>query len=107
MNTPTTAWDRAPTDKELASFYGTTPDRFEVATAIERQAAALDADDLCQVAQEFASDILEAVRNVNAGYLFHIFTRELKATVARRASMEIYQDVSVVKPSAVSLGVAA
>lgn len=94
MNTPTTAWDRGPTDKEL-SYYGSKPDTFEIATTIERHTRAIDKDDLSEVCHEFEADILEAIRGKNAAALMAIFTDEINKTVARRASFSLYGDVSV------------
>ena len=95
MNTPTTQWDRPPTDRELHSFYGNAPDTFEIATTIERHTRAIDKDDLSEVCHEFEADILDAIRGKNAAALIAIFQSEIQKTVARRASFSLYGDVSV------------
>lgn len=103
MHTPTTAWDRGPTDKELTSFYGDAATAFDKHEAIERHAAALDDDDLCQVVQEYSLAILFAVKTGNAQTLMDVFTKELKQVVARRASVELFGDVAVIKAQEVVL----
>lgn len=99
MNTPTTQWDRPPTDRELHSFYGNAPDTFEIACAIERHTRAIDKDDLAEVCHEYEADILQAIRGKNAAALMAIFTDEINKTVARRASFSLYGDVSVIPVS--------
>ncbi len=101
MNTPTTAWDRGPTDKEL-SYYGSKPDTFEVATAIERHARAIDKDDLTEVCHEFEAEILEAIRSKDAAALLAVFANEINTQIARRASFALYGDVSVIPVSEVA-----
>ena len=95
MNTPNTCRDRAPTDAELHSFYGNAPCTFEIATAIERHARAIDKDDLTEICHEFEADILDAIRGKKADALIAIFTDEINRVIARRASFSIYGDVSV------------
>ena len=95
MNTPTTQWDRPPTDRELHSYYGNAPCTFEIATTIERHTRAIDKDDLSDVCHEFEADILAALMGKNAAALLAIFHGEIAATVARRASFSLYGDVSV------------
>ena len=102
MNTPTTQWDRPPTDRELHSFYGNAPDTFEIACAIERHTRAIDKDDLAEVCHEYEADILQAIRGKNAAALMAIFTDEINKTVARRASFSLYGDVSVLPVSEVA-----
>ena len=102
MNTPTTQWDRPPTDRELHSFYGNAPDTFEIACAIERHTRAIDKDDLAEVCHEYEADILQAIRGKNAAALMAIFTDEINKTVARRASFSLYGDVSVLPVSEVT-----
>ena len=102
MNTPTTAWDRPPTDRELHGYYGNSPCTFEVATAIDRHTRAIDKDDLSEVCHEFEADILDAIRGKNAAALLAIFQAEIAATVARRASFSLYGDVSVLPVSEVT-----
>lgn len=101
MNTPTTQWDRPPTDRELHSFYGNAPDTFEIATTIERHTRAIDKDDLSEVCHEFEADILDAIRGKNAAALIAIFQSEIQKTIARRASFSLYGDVSVIPVSEV------
>ena len=95
MNTPNTQWDRAPTDKELSSFYGNAPCQFEIARAIELATGAIDKDDLTEVCHEFEAEILAAIRGKKADALIAIFTDEINRVIARRASFSIYGDVSV------------
>ena len=102
MDTPTTQWDRPPTDKELNGWYGNAPSTLEVATAIERHTRAIDKDDLSEVCHEFEADILQAIRGKNAAALIAIFTDEINKTVARRASFSLYGDVSVLPVSEVT-----
>ena len=102
MNTPTTQWDRPPTDRELNSWYGNAPCTFEIATTIERHTRAIDKDDLSEVCHEFEADILQALRGKNAAALLAIFQAEIAATVARRASFSLYGDVSVLAVSEVT-----
>lgn len=102
MNTPTTQWDRPPTDRELHSFYGNAPCTFEIATAIERHTRAIDKDDLSDVCHEYEADILDAIRGKSAAALLAIFQDEIAATVARRASFALYGDVSVLPVSDVA-----
>jgi hypothetical protein len=90
-----TQWDRAPTDKELAGFYGNAPCQFEVARAIALATGAIDKDDLTEVCHEFESEILAAIRGKKADALIAIFTDEINKVIARRASFSIYGDVSV------------
>ena len=78
MNTPTTQWDRPPTDREVHSFYGNAPDTFEIATTIERHTRAIDKDDLSEVCHEFEADILDAIRGKNAAALIAIFQSEIQ-----------------------------
>ena len=103
MKEVTTAWDRAPTDAELNSFYGSAPDSFEVACAIERQTAAIDADDLNEICHEFQLEIIAAIMGKNSGALMSIFTSEIKKTIARRASVVVFGDVSVITANEVTL----
>ena len=102
MNTPTTQWDRPPTDRELNGWYGNAPDTFEIACAIERHTRAIDKDDLSEVCHEFEADILDAIRGKNAAALIAIFQSEIQKTVARRASFSLYGDVSVLPVSEVA-----
>ena len=102
MNTPTTQWDRPPTDRELNGWYGNAPSTFEIATTIERHTRAIDKDDLTEVCHEFESDILAAIRGKNAAALMAIFQAEIAATVARMASFSLYGDVSVIPVSEVA-----
>ena len=102
MNTPTTQWDRPPTDRELNGWYGNAPSTFEIATAIERHTRAIDKDDLSEVCHEFEADILDAIRGKNAAALIAIFQSEIQKTVARRASFSLYGDVSVLPVSEVA-----
>jgi len=90
-----TQWDRAPTDKELSSFYGNAPCTWEIATAIERHTRAIDKDDLTEVCHEFEANILDAIRGKKADALMAIFTDEINRVIASRASFSIYGDVSV------------
>ena len=99
MHTPTTQWDRPPTDKELHGWYGNAPSTFEIATTIERHTRAIDKDDLSEVCHEFEADILEAIRGKNAAALIAIFQSEIQKTIARRASFSLYGDVSVIPVS--------
>ena len=103
MITPTTVWDRGPTDAELNSFYGNEPTSFDKQIAIERQAQALDADDLAEICHIFPNIILSAVRTNDYSGLMEIFKNELKTSVARRASAEVYGDVAVIKTKDVTL----
>ena len=103
MREPSTVWERAPTDAEITAFYGREPDGVEVAIAIERHANALDKDDLTEVCHEFAVQILDAVKTNNAYALMDIFRNELKATVARSASLALYEDAWRLKASEVTL----
>lgn len=95
MNAPNTCWDRAPTDKELARYYGNAPCQFEIARAIDRHTSAIDKDDLTEVCHEFEAEILAAIRGKKADALIAIFTDEINRVIARRASFSIYGDVSV------------
>ena len=103
MQTPTTAWDRRPTDKELNSFYGDVPTQFDVSCAIERHVKALDRDDLIEICHEFSAEILRAIHDKNSIPLLEIFSNELKAVVARSASVGVYGDAFVIKASQVTL----
>ncbi len=103
MREPTTMWDRPPTDKELASFNGNAPTNFEVSSAIERHSKALDRDDLTEICHEFETVILYSIKTGNAAALLEIFTKELKATVARSASLAVYCDAHVLNASGVTL----
>lgn len=98
----TTQWDRAPTDRELARFYGNAPCTFEIATTIERHTRAIDKDDLTEICHEYEAEILAAIRGKNAAALMAIFTGELNKTIARRASFALYGDVSVLPLSEVA-----
>lgn len=102
MNNPNTQWDRAPTDKELAGYYGNAPCQFEIARAIDRHTSAIDKDDLTEVCHEFEAEILAAIRGKKADALIAIFTDEINRVIARRASFSIYGDVSVIPVSEVS-----
>lgn len=104
MKEVTTAWDRAPTDAELNSFYGNAPDTFEIECAIERQTKAIDADDLANVCHEFTELVQHSIMTGDASGLMALFQQQIKTTIARRASAEIYGDVSVLNPSHVTLG---
>lgn len=102
MHTPTTQWDRAPTDKELHSFYGNVPTVFEVNEAIERHTRAIDRDDLAEVCHEFEAEVLVAIRNEDAAALLAVFTNEINKTIARRASISVYGDAHVITASRVA-----
>ena len=102
MNTPTTQWDRPPTDRELTGYYGNEPCTFELACAIERHTRAIDKDDLTEICHEFEADILAAIRGKNAAALIAIFTDEINRVIARRASFSLYGDVSVLAASEVT-----
>lgn len=102
MNTPTTQWDRPPTDRELNGWYGNAPSTFEIATTIERHARAIDKDDLTEVCHEYEAEILTAIRGKNAAALMAIFQSEISKTIARRASFSLYGDVSVIPVSEVA-----
>ena len=103
MREPTTAWDRNPTDHELNIFYGNIPTNAEVDWAIERHAEALDANDLTDVCSDYPVEILAAIKAKNTEALMLIFTTELKATVARAASVGVYGDAFIIKASEVTL----
>ena len=102
MNTPTTTWDRPPTDRELSGFYGNAPCSFEIASAIERHTRAIDKDNLTDICHAREAEILAAIRGKNAAALLAIFQTEMAATVARRASFSLYGDVSVLAVSEVT-----
>lgn len=96
MNTPTTQWDRPPTDRELHSFYGNVPTVFEVNEAIERHTRAIDRDDLAEVCHEFEAEVLVAIRNEDAAALLAVFNNALNKEIARRASISVYGDAHVI-----------
>lgn len=100
---PTTAWDRNPTDRELKAFYGDVPTNYEINAAIEKHVDALDKDDLTEVCHEFAAEILKAVKTHNESALMLIFMNELKATVARSASVAVYEDAWRINANEVTL----
>lgn len=98
-----TVWDREPTDAELNRFYGSAPDCFEVAMAIERQANAIEAEDLAEVCHEFPLEVLAAIKTKNAYALLELFDKSIKESVARRASIEIYGDTGIINAAEVTL----
>jgi hypothetical protein len=102
MREPTTAWDRAPTGKELISFYGDIPTVFEVNTAIERHTSAIDKDDLTEICHEFEAEALAAIRGKDAAALLALFTSEINKTIASRASFAVYGDTGVIPVSMVA-----
>ena len=103
MHTPTTCWDRGPTDRELDAFYGTTPDSFEKQITIERFIKSIDKDDLIDVVYENANQVLAAVLDNKPEELMAVFRDSLTAYVARLASQELYGDSALLKASDVTL----
>jgi hypothetical protein len=86
------------TDEELGR--PVTP--YERMDAIRQQAEAFDRGDLMDLLYEHGDDILRHIASGDTGYAGDIIADARKATIARRASYELFGTVDVISPSEVT-----
>jgi hypothetical protein len=101
MYTPTTQWDRPPTDRELAQFNGTVPSQGEVNRALTEATLGFDGDDVATIASENADALFAALKVDEAVAFMAIFKDERRAMIARRASMNVFGNPDSISASEV------
>jgi hypothetical protein len=102
MYTPTTHWDRPPTDRELNQFNGTVPSQWEVNRSLTSAALAFDGEDLAMAASENADELFAALKAGDAVAFMAIFENDRRATIARRASLIVFGTTDSISASEVT-----
>jgi hypothetical protein len=96
--------DRPVTDQELDDFYGRPPTREEIDVEIGKQATVMqDMANLAVALFNYESNFLDAVASKDAAAIGAIVLHARACRIAELASMEIYGESSMIKPSEVKV----